>query len=143
MEDATERAIIRTAIHQDRINSTPRDGNGAEQPTTPIMWAERGDILWTARRVRSPMIDDVGMGVYPGDIIVDRSGVRDGRPVGMGWFVIENTLKARSPRNVRKPTDVKPSIPCSPITARRRERRSGLCAISFSFVTLARNAWEQ
>ena len=37
MEDATERAIIRTAIHQDRINPTPRDGNGAEQPATAIM----------------------------------------------------------------------------------------------------------
>ena len=39
MEDGNEGIIIRTAIHQDRINSTPRDGNGAEQPTTPIMWA--------------------------------------------------------------------------------------------------------
>lgn len=97
MDDATERAIIRTAIHQDRINSTPRDGNGAEQPATAIMWAERGDTLWTARRVRSPMIDDVGMGVYPGDIIVDRSGVRDGRPVGMGWFVISTPAGRRPP----------------------------------------------
>lgn len=99
MDDGTERAIIRTAIHQDRINSTPRDGNGAEQPTTAIMWAERGDTLWTARRARSPMIDDVGMGVYPGDIIVDRSGIQDGRPTDLGWFVIS------TPAGRRPPTD--------------------------------------
>ena len=97
MEDGNKRAIIRTAIHQDRINSTPRDGNGAAQPTTPIMWAERGDTLWTARRARSPMIDDVGMGVYPGDIIVDRSGIRDGRPADLGWFVISTPAGQRPP----------------------------------------------